>query len=112
MKTLRIGNFVVTMNDGWSITSLPSGEIVDALHALQPGQEEIAKELGMSVEEMNRTHDLTHALLCHWLGLQTSPALTEGGHLGDLEEGAVLAIQAFAKAAGADLVAVAERLQA
>jgi hypothetical protein len=53
---------------------------------------------------MCRDHDPLHVLLCEWLGLPTTFALTAPGtELAGLEEGAVLAVQHFMRAAGGRL---------
>lgn len=113
---LRIGHTTVDIGINWTFTRLPDGSMVHADHAPQPGQEETARELGMSVDELNRTHDLTHVIIAHVLGLEVSPALHAVAHglpstpLHALEEQATLAIQRFAAAARVDLVEVARRI--
>ncbi|WP_342643461.1 hypothetical protein [Rhodoligotrophos ferricapiens] len=64
---------------------------------------------------MSRDHEATHHLLATWLGLPHSPTLygvaakqTYPDWM--LEEAAVLAIQAFARANGVDLTTLAIRM--
>lgn len=106
----RFGRVLVELHDGWTVTKLPNGREVHALHAEQPGQAATAARLGCSVEDMNRTHDLIHSLLAHALGLECSPALgavaasLPSTALHAAEEEAVLAVQRFAFMAGVRLV--------
>jgi hypothetical protein len=107
-----IGGTTVLVTDEGTLTVMPDGVTAHARHGEQPGQKETAGGLGMTVAEMNRTHDLTHSLLAGWLGLPCSPTLhgiaTDATYEHwQREEAAVLAIQAFAKAAGVDLMALA-----
>lgn len=110
------GAVTVYVAHGRTTTVLPDGRTVQADHAEQPGQAERARELGFkSAEEMNRSHDLTHSILAHVLGLPCSPTLyglAEGTHFPHwrIEEAAVLAVQQLAAAAGVDLFAVARRM--
>lgn len=109
-----IGACVVFRDYRGTMTMFPDGTSVYADHEEQPGQAETAAGLGMSVEEMNRTHDIAHALLADALGLANSPtlrAIAAGSHWPHhrAEEAAVLAFQAYAKAAGVDLAEVAKR---
>ena len=59
------------------ITTLPDGTKVTAAPNYTEADVEIAHKLGYGgdVEAMTREHDLTHAKLCHALGLDESPAL-------------------------------------
>jgi hypothetical protein len=76
----------------------------------------IALGYGSDTAAMSRDHELGHHLLAHWLGLPHSPTLyaVAGGNLDHplwrLEEGAVLALQAFAMAQGLRLEDVARRI--
>ena len=75
----------------------------------------IALGYGSDTAAMSRDHELGHHLLAHWLGLPHSPTLhaIAGGNLNHplwrLEEGAVLALQAFAMAQGIRLEDLARR---
>lgn len=67
------------------------------------------------VFSMSREHEVTHHMLAEWLGLGFSPTLTavsagDRDPVWHLEEAAVLAIQAFARSRGVDLVALAVRM--
>lgn len=89
-------------------TTLPSGAIVPAVG--RPDQLETARELGYGydIDALTRDHDPLHSLLAHWLGLPASFSLRQAAGeldtaefgLAALEEQAVLAIHAFARAAG------------
>lgn len=70
---------------------------------------------GDDVARMNRTHETTHTLLAHILGLPCSPVfrrLASGDHEEDAllraEEQAVLSLEAYANALGVDLIEVAK----
>lgn len=112
---LTIGKVSVVINRQGMITILPNGRLVFAHLEEQAGQAIRARELGYdSAEEMNREHDIVHSLLAYWLGLEASPTLK---HVAEgktyphwrLEEAAVLAIQAYARAAlKIDLVELAK----
>lgn len=116
MRSFRLGSTTVEIHDGWSVTRFADGEELHALHGEQPGQAEVAKWLGMSVERMNVTHDIAHSLLCHLLGLPHSGSLRAAATRSKprdvdwIEEEAVLALQKFAHAAGVDLLEVAQRV--
>jgi hypothetical protein len=112
----RLGDVTVAIEDGRTLTAFGDGRYLVADHHEQDGQAETAAALGMTVEEMNRSHDLAHSLISFWLGLRFSPTLHDvacdrkANHIHDLEEDAVKALQRFAKAMGVDLVKVAERI--
>jgi hypothetical protein len=115
MQSFRFGEVTVDILSGLTITTLADGSKVPADHAEQPGQAEIAVAHGYdSAEELNRDHDLAHSLLSHMIGLEASPTLagvTAGKHFKywQVEEAAVLALQAFCKVAGVDLMDLARR---
>lgn len=88
--------------EGFVRTRLPDGTVIHAV----PGDtaEDVARahSLGYAGDTwaMTRDHDRLHALLCHALGLEESPALRatarrEESELAGAEECAVLAIQRF-----------------
>lgn len=113
MCCFRFGTNAVEVHDGYTVTKLADGREVHARHDEQPGQSDLARDLGYaSAEAMNRHHDLMHTLLCHWLGLPHSITLRavadgmEFEHWRE-EEAAVLAIQSFANRVGIDLMRVA-----
>ena len=115
MTVYRIGATTVHHEDGRTRTVFDSGGEVRGDHAPQPGQEETAARYGLTVEAMNRTHDLAHTILAAALGLPASPTLSAmptGKHWSQWwrEEQAVLALQGYAAAAGVDLEAVAVRM--
>lgn len=114
MLLFRLGATEVELHDGYTVTRFPDGCEVHARHDQQPGQDRLARSLGYArAQDMNIHHDLAHTLLSTMLGLPHSITLRgvadnnhwPGHHL---EEAAVLALQAFANAAGIDLVKVAE----
>lgn len=114
-ETYHFGEVTVEIDDGLTVTRLPDGGIVPAEHREQPGQAELAQDLGYATaEEMNREHDMLHSLLSHMLGLPASPTLQGVGNMRFCpywreEEAAVFALTRFAKLAGVDLVEVARR---
>jgi hypothetical protein len=113
LQTFRLGECRVDLMDGYTRTRFADGRRCIAEHREQPGQRELAASLGYtSAAEMNRRHDLAHTVLSTWLGLPHSPTLrgvADGNFWPHhkLEEAAVLAVQAFAVAAGVDLLRVA-----
>ncbi len=115
-EAFAIAACVVFRDESGTMTMFPDGLTVHADHAEQPGQAETAARMGLTVSEMNRTHDLIHAMLAEFLGLPHSPTirgLATGRHWPHhkAEEAAVLAVQAYAKAAGVDLAKVAKKWQ-
>lgn len=97
----------------YTITRFWGGASIVSDHSEQKGQTATAEKLGMSVEKMNQTHDLTHSLLAFWLGMPNSPTLkaVAKGNLylhNAAEEEAVLAIQRWANLAGVDLLKLAK----
>lgn len=116
MGMFRFGNVIVEISGGQTQTRFRDGTIVYAFHKKQLGQGFTAKRLGYpTAAAMNRDHDLLHSMLAHWLGLPHSPTLWDVAHgkpgteLHTIEEDAVLAVQRFAQASGADLMTVAKR---
>lgn len=97
------------------MTRLPDGAIVPAEHREQPGQAELARELGYpDAVAMNAEHDAVHSLISHMLGLDASPTL-KGVASGQTyehwreEEAVIFALCRWANAAGIDLMEVARR---
>lgn len=114
MTVIKLGAVAVTVDEAYTTTVFADGSQVVASHAPQPGQQETATALGLTVSEMNRSHDLAHSLLAHWLGLPCSPTIygvaTKNYYpLHYIEEEAALALQKFAAAVGVDLVELAKR---
>ena len=116
-ETFRFGETTVTADyeNRATMTRLPDGGLVPADHREQPGQSDLAAELGYaSAEEMNREHDAIHSLLSHLLGLDASPTLKGVAsakfykHWRE-EEAAVFAVCRWANAHGIDLMEVARR---
>jgi hypothetical protein len=114
-QSFHFGHVSVDIGDGYTVTTLADGSKVPAQHAEQPGQAELAAAHGYdSATELNRDHDLAHSLLSHMIGLEASPTLAgvaAGKHFKywQVEEAAVLALQAFCKVAGVDLMELARR---
>jgi len=101
----------VVIGPSWAVTTLPSGR---ELHAHPDGSEAqagTARKLGYGddVAALTREHDLIHSALCDWLGLPASYALSEAAGepsdptLAELEERAVMAVQAFIRRSGGRL---------
>ena len=115
MTEIKVGKNYVIMRDGYCLTVFSDGKKLTSHFAEQEGQRETAKRLGFnSVWEMNQTHDLTHSILANWFKLKHSPTLyglasKEGTskEIWNREEEAVLALQAYAKALGIDLIRLA-----
>lgn len=118
MSVYRFGATTVHHEEDHTLTVFDGGGEVRGDHAPQPGQDETAAQYGVSVEAMNRTHDLAHSILAAALGLPASPTLSAmaggGKHWPHWwrEEQAVLALQGYAAAAGVDLEKVAARMSA
>lgn len=88
---------VVILSDGTTICGCPQGSAEQA---------ETAHDLGYGddVAAMVAEHDPLHAILCAWLGLPTSYALSAPGtELAHHEEAAVIAVQRFMRRAGGKL---------
>jgi hypothetical protein len=97
-------------------TLLPGGRRVLGMPIHDADYRATARKLGYgsNVARLNVEHELTHTLVAHWLGVPCSPVfrrVASGDHEADdltrLEEGAVLAIQAYAVAIGLDLIEIA-----
>jgi hypothetical protein len=118
MKTITFGaTAVVLYDDGLTLTRLADGLEIPAVAQDDAAYLTRAGELGYGtdVETMSREHELGHSILAHLLGLPESPTLRG---VADsrfwphwrAEEAAVLALQAYARAAGVNLVDVAEHI--
>lgn len=98
----NLGDVTIYQNEGNTTTVWSDGARLVAIHDEQEGQVKTAAEIGCSVLEMNRSHDLLHTLICRLIGLPWSPALRAAA-LGEdrmdihyVEESAVLAVQKLA----------------
>jgi hypothetical protein len=115
LTVYRLAHCDVSVTPALTVTLFADGRVCEADHEPQPGQHQQAKEMGFpSALEMNRTHDLTHNLLAHVLGLGSSPTLyhVSRGQVFEhwrAEEAAVLAFQAYAQVLGINLQDVAAR---
>ncbi|MBP0440674.1 hypothetical protein [Tianweitania sediminis] len=124
-ETFRLADAAVTMEpSGLSVTTFRDGGVVKAW----PGdrQEDRARAVSLGYAQdvsqltwqhlvaMSRDHEASHHLLAHWLGLDRSPTLHGVSRNRywphwHREEAAALALQAFALAAGVDLLAILRR---
>lgn len=118
-EVLRIDGARIELHQNLiTITEFPGHGFVLAYPQDTPAYRQRAREHGYGRETaaMSRDHELCHSLLSHWLGLPRSAALfsvavgENAGRLGQLEETAVMAVQALAKAAGVDLVQLAREI--
>lgn len=117
-RTFQLGQVVVTIYDGWTVTRFPGGYEAHARHddCRHVGQAATAQDLGYpDVVTMNQDHDLCHSLLACWCGLGQSPVLYDVAR--DLplspqawiEETAVLALQRFLRQQGLRVDALAQK---
>ncbi|MCR5875157.1 hypothetical protein LRS10_13745 [Phenylobacterium sp. J426] len=108
MRTLQFGRTRCLVGPSWVVTTLPSGAEVHAHPQNSEGQRQTAKRLGYGddLAAMTRDHDPLHAALAEWLGMKASTALRHAAGepvskgLADLEEAAVVAVQAYCRALG------------
>lgn len=113
-RSFRLGAVEIRWRPEGTLTRFPGGPTCLGFHRKQPGQREIADDWALgSACEMNRSHDVAHSLLAYWLRLPYSPSLMGAakGKRSDVhtaEEGAVLALQRYARALNLDLVQLAE----
>lgn len=113
----RLGAATVTVGDDYVTTRFDDGGEVVAALAPQPGQAEIAAQLGITVEALNAGHDLAHSVVAVLLGLDASPTLHAVAHgrrypFWWREEAAVLELQGLAAALGLTIADIARRYQA
>jgi hypothetical protein len=114
--TLTLGQTVVHLYAGYTVSLLPDGTVVHARHddVAQVGQRAQALALGYPDEQaMNRDHDPLHHLLALWLRWPMSPTLQAAGrgHASPLawqEEAVVLALQRLCVALEIDILALAQ----
>src|SRR6185312_3200388 len=101
---------------GLTVTTLADGKRVPACPEDTDAYRQRARDLGYGDDTalMSREHEVAHSLLAALLGLDESPTMR--GVADDdfwpywhAEEAAVLGLQAFARAAGVDLIEAARR---
>lgn len=114
-RTFHLGVCRVDVGEHCTITRFADGREIVGAHEEQPGQAELAANLGYpDAAAMNAHHDLGHTLVSTLLGLPhslTLRAIADGSvwpHYRS-EEAAVLAFQSFALIAGIDFYQVAAR---
>lgn len=116
MIILHLAQCTVAVTPLHVATTLPDGSTVygEPHDTAEYRHTAVNHGYGLDIARMNRTHELTHTMLAHWLGLPASPVferisagLTEATDMTALEETAVLAIEAFANHMGVDLVGIA-----
>lgn len=113
----RVGRTLIEIGTDLLFTVLPDGALVPA--APQDTTEYRMTAAGLGYEDdilrMCREHEVAHSLLCWLLGLPESPTMRGVAHGAaptpqtNLEEAAVLAFQAFARALDIDLLALLDR---
>jgi hypothetical protein len=115
MRTVTISGGRVELHaDGLTVTHLPGGHVPARAQDTDEYRQR-AHDLGYGDDTalMSREHELAHTMLAGWLGLPYSPTL-QGVATGDtwphwhLEEAAVLALQAYARALGVSIVDLAK----
>lgn len=118
MTTLRLANCTIAITPGSVETTLPSGKRVMGMPHHTPSYRKTARDhgYGTDVERLNRTHEVTHTLLAHILGLPVCPVFERVGNgqhepteITQAAEGAILALERYANMLGVDLVSVAQR---
>ena len=116
MIILRLAQCAVVVTPLRVVTTLPDGSTVygEPHDTAEYRRTAVNHGYGLDIARMNRTHELTHTMLAHWLGLPASPVferisagLTEATDTTRLEEAAVLAIEQFANHMGVDLLEIA-----
>ncbi len=115
-----IGAHTIRMAPGRVTTTLHDGAVVHAVPHDTADYRATAARLGYGTDTaaMNADHEITHALLAAWLGLDESPVMRavaddawqDGPAALGLEEDAVLAVQRLARAWGVELAGVVHRL--
>lgn len=103
-----IGTCSVRVDGTSTCVTLPDGSEVHGEPHDTDEYRQTARRLGYGddVGQLNVEHESCHAVLSHWLGLSESPvmrAVADGAEFGELhalEEAAVMAVQAYANAAG------------
>lgn len=109
--TLTFGHTRIEIDAASARTTMHDGKQIPAIPHDTQSYRATADRLGYGGEtgRMCVEHELTHVALAHWLGLVESPVMraiveSDGpSELLDLEEAAVMAIQAYANAAGVNL---------
>ena len=110
----QLGDALVEVTADKVVTTFVDGSFVVAEIAEQPGQADIAEKIGVSVEQMNRDHDLAHSVLAVFMDQPRSPALWAVAHGKTWpgwwkEEAAVLELQALAAELGVSIQDIARR---
>jgi hypothetical protein len=112
LRTIFIGHNRVEIDDASARTTLYDGKQIPAVPHDTESYRATAERLGYGSEtgRMCVEHELLHTALACWFGLFESPvmrAVAEGddpvGGITVLEEEAVMAVQAYAVAAGVNL---------
>ncbi len=113
MNTARLGSVTVDIGPDWTVTRIGALSVAAAPED-SPAYALLARQLGYGSDTARLCvdHELMHSAPSHWLGLEASPTLARVAVCPDapatdvtrLEECAVLAVQAFARAVGVDLV--------
>lgn len=106
MRAMLANGTRIAIRGPRTVIILPDGRVIRGRPQRGPAQAETARELGYGddVGAMIADHDPLHALLCDFLRLPTSFALSGGNpDLAEAEETAVLAVQRFMRRAGGRL---------
>jgi hypothetical protein len=119
MKTIHLAGADIEMHDdGLTVTRYPEGEVPACAQDTDAYRRQSCDlGYGSDTARMSREHELAHHVLAWLRGLPCSPTMM-GLAIGQYaanwrqEEAQVLALQAFARSAGIDLQAVAERIAA
>ena len=116
---IRLGTATVELHGDLTITRLHDGKTIPARPQTDDAYLARAEALGYggNTLAMSREHEIGHSLLAHVLGLPESPTLRGVAEMRywpawRAEEAAVLALAAYARAAGVDLVERAHALAA
>lgn len=111
-EVFKIGDAVIERSEDFTVTRYSDGLEVIGEHLVQPGQDDTAKNYGLTAEEMNYDHDLAHSLVSYFAGSSVSPTL-RGVATNDIyqywwrEEMAVLSFQGYVKQLGGSITELA-----
>jgi hypothetical protein len=113
--TLKLAGAVIELHPSGLTVTRYGDRFVEAWPQDDAAYRSRALELGYGTDtaRMSREHEIVHSLLAKWLGLPHSPTLWAISRRDvdpnwNLEEAAVLAVQAFAISQGIDLVKLAQ----